>query len=91
MVPAANMYAERPVRLAIADADRAAALDFVLLVVFNDRPQLSDQFAAAWHLFIKVAIVWEVAIGVFTFKLSHDRDAFAGQGGEGHLGFAKRV
>jgi hypothetical protein len=84
MIPVADMDGEGSVRPAITDADRSAASDFVLLVMLDNRPQPPDQFAAAWHLGIKVTIVWEVAIGVLALVLADDRDTFVCQGGEGH-------
>jgi hypothetical protein len=91
MVSIADMDGERPVRPAITDSDRAAASDLVLLVMFDNRPQPPDQFAAAWHLGIKVAIVGEGAVRVLSFVLTNDRDTLVCRAGEGHLGFAKRV
>jgi hypothetical protein len=59
--------------------------------MFDNRPQPPDQFAAAWHLFIKIPIVWKGAVRVFSFVLANDRDTLVCRAGEGHLGFAKRV
>jgi hypothetical protein len=76
---------------AVPYADPAALPVFDPLQTLDDRTEPVDQFATAWHLLIKVTLGREVAIGVLAFVLANDRNAFAEECGEGHLGFAKRV